>query len=291
MTITLPARPPFSLPVVVNSHGWVQLAPFRPTEDGGFSYVARLAQGQVLELTVEPLPEAVSVRTDVPVNAAEETEIADTVRWMAGLDQDLSPFYKAAANEPKLARAAIEAKGRILRSATLFEDVVKTILTTNTLWAATKRMTAALVNLYGDPLPAEPTRRAFPTPEQLAAVSVEALRSDARLGYRAPYVATLAREVASGKLDLETLKMASLPTPELRKQLISIQGIGPYAAANLLMLLAHYDYIPADSWAAKMVSREFFAGAPVTPADIEKVFAPWGKWKGLAYWFWQWDEH
>lgn len=291
MTITLPARPPFSLPVVVNSHGWIQLAPFRPTGDGGFSYIARLAQGRVLELTVEPLPEAVSVRTDVPVNAAEETEIADTVRWMAGLDQDLSPFYEAAANEPKLACAAIEAKGRILRSATLFEDVVKTILTTNTLWAATKRMTAALVNLYGDPLPAEPTRRAFPTPEQLASVSVEALRSDARLGYRAPYVATLAREVASGKLDVEALKTTSLPTPELRKRLISIQGIGPYAAANLLMLLAHYDYIPADSWAAKMVSREFFAGAPVTPADIEKVFAPWGKWKGLAYWFWQWDEH
>jgi len=291
MTIMLPARPPFSLPAVVNSHGWIQLAPFRLAEDGGFSYVARLTHGRVLELTVEPLPDAVSVRTDVPVNAAEETEIADTVRWMAGLDQDLSPFYEAAANEPKLARAAIEAKGRILRSATLFEDVVKTILTTNTLWAATKRMTAALVNLYGDPLPAEPTRRAFPTPEQLASVSVEALRSDARLGYRAPYVATLAREVASGKLDVEALKTTSLPTPELRKRLISIQGIGPYAAANLLMLLAHYDYIPADSWAAKMVSREFFAGAPVTPADIEKVFAPWGKWKGLAYWFWQWDEH
>jgi 3-methyladenine DNA glycosylase/8-oxoguanine DNA glycosylase len=291
MTIMLPARPPFSLPAVVNSHGWIQLAPFLPTEGGGFSYVARLAEARVLELTVEPLPDGVSVETDVPVSPAEETEIAETVRWMAGLDQDLSPFYEVARDEPKLATAAVEAKGRILRSATLFEDVVKTILTTNTLWAATKRMTAALVNLYGDPLPADPSRRAFPTPEQLAAVSVEALRSDARLGYRAPYVATLAHEVASGKLDLEALKTASLTTAELRKLLISIQGIGPYAAANLLMLLAHYDYIPADSWAAKMVSREFFAGAPVTPADIEKVFAPWGQWKGLAYWFWQWDEH
>lgn len=291
MTIMLPARTPFSLPAVVNSHGWIQLAPFLPTEASGFSYVARLAEGRVLELTVEPLPDGVRVETDVPVSAAEEAEIAETVRWMAGLDQDLSPFYEAAAGEPKLARAAVEAKGRILRSATLFEDVVKTILTTNTLWAATKRMTAALVNLYGDPLPADPTRRAFPTPEQLAAVSADALRSDARLGYRAPYVATLAREVAAGKLDLEALKTAALTTPELRKRLISIQGIGPYAAANLLMLLAHYDYIPADSWAAKMVSREFFAGAPVTPVDIEKVFAPWGQWKGLAYWFWQWDEH
>lgn len=290
MAFALPARPPFSLTSVVNSHGWIQLPPFLLTETGGFSYVARLAQGRVIELIIEPLPDGVSVAADGPLNDAESAEVTEMVRWMVGLDQDLSPFYQAAAEEPKLAQAAVEAKGRILRSATLFEDVVKTILTTNTLWAATKRMAAALVNLYGDPLPANPLRHAFPTPEQLAAVSADALRADARLGYRAPYVATLARDVVAGKLDLESLKTASLTTAELRKRLLSIQGIGPYAAANLLMLLAHYDYIPADSWATKMVSHEFYGNAPVTTADVEKVFAPWGPWKGLAYWFWQWEQ-
>ena len=290
MAFAIPARPPFSLASVVNSHGWIQLAPFLPTEAGGFSYVARLAQGRVIEFTVEPLPDSVRVDTDESLTSTETGEVAEMVRWMVGLEQDLSPFYEAARDEPKLAQAAIEAKGRILRSATLFEDVVKTILTTNTLWAATKRMTTTLVNLYGDPLPADPSRHAFPTPEQLAAVSADALRTDARLGYRAPYVATLAREVAEGRLDLEGLKTTPLATPELRKRLLGIQGIGPYAAANLLMLLAHYDYIPADSWATKMVSREFYGGAPVTGADVEKVFAPWGRWKGLAYWFWQWEQ-
>jgi 3-methyladenine DNA glycosylase/8-oxoguanine DNA glycosylase len=290
MPLALAARPPFSLIPVVNSHGWIQLAPFRLTETGGFSYVARLAQGAVVEFAVEPLPDGVSVETGDRLSDAQQDEIAEIVRWMVGLDQDLSPFYEAARDEPKLAQAAVEAKGRILRSATLFEDVVKTILTTNTLWAATKRMTSALVNLYGDPLPADPARRAFPTPERLAAVGPDPLRADARLGYRAPFVAALAHEVVAGKLDLESLKSVSLTTPELRKRLLAIQGIGPYAAANLLMLLGHYDYIPTDSWALKMVSREFYGSAPVTAADVEQVFAPWGKWKGLAYWFWQWEK-
>lgn len=291
MPIVLSGRPPFSLAAVVNSHGWIQLAPFRPAGDGGFSYAARLAQGRVLELVVAPRPDGVSVDTAEPISAGEEAEIAGMVRWMVGLDQDLAAFYAAVRDEPKLARAAAEAKGRILRSATLFEDTVKTILTTNTLWAATRRMVAALADLYGDPLPTDPARRAFPTPERLAAAGAEALRRDARLGYRASYVAALAHDVASGRLDLEALKNSGLETPELRRRLLGIRGVGPYAAANLLMLLAHYDYIPADSWAARVVSREFFAGAAVTPADIERAFAPWGRWKGLAYWFWQWDEH
>ena len=38
------------------------------------------------------------------------------------------------------------ALGRVLRSPTLFEDVIKTILTTNTLWTATRNMTRKLVN-------------------------------------------------------------------------------------------------------------------------------------------------
>jgi 3-methyladenine DNA glycosylase/8-oxoguanine DNA glycosylase len=65
--------------------------------------------------------------------------------------------------------------------------------------------------------------------------------------------------------------------------------VGGYAAANLLMLLGRYDSIPIDSWAHKMVSTHFFDGEPVTPGQIEAVFAPYGEFKGLAYWFWAWD--
>ena len=123
----------------------------------------------------------------------------------------------------------------------------------------------------------------------IAQADVETLRQEARLGYRAPYVLELARRIDSGALDLEALKTAELPTDELRKRLRAIKGVGPYAVANLLMLLGHYDAIPIDSWALTLVSKEWHGGAAIGPAEVEAAFARWGQFKGLAYWFWDWS--
>ena len=65
-------------------------------------------------------------------------------------------------------------------------------------------------------------------------------------------------------LDLEAYKTADIPTLELRKQLMAIKEVGPYAAANLLLLLGHYDFIPVNSWALKMVSHEWYNDEPVS---------------------------
>jgi 3-methyladenine DNA glycosylase/8-oxoguanine DNA glycosylase len=138
-------------------------------------------------------------------------------------------------------------------------------------------------------LGADPARHAFPAPEQLASQDEATLRAEAGLGYRAPYVLQLAREVASGELDLEALKNPSLPTEAVRRRLLAIKGVGDYAAANLLMLLGRYEYLPVDSWALKMVSKEWFGGEPVGRVEVEAAFAAWGVWQGLAYWLWDWS--
>ncbi len=289
MDVYLPARPPFSFHAVVHSHGWVQLAPFR--QDGAdqpLSYVDRLSSGRVTAYTLTGVDGGVRLHLAHDLDAAEQAEAARKVSWMLGLEQNFSEFYAMASNEPELAHVVERAQGRVLRSPTVFEDVIKTILTTNTLWAATIRMTDNLVRLYGDPLPEDPERGAFPTPERLAALDEATLRAEARLGYRAPYILWVAQEAASGRVDLEALKTSDLPTLELRKRLMALKGVGGYAAANLLNILGRYDYLPVDSWALKMVSQEWHQGEPVGPAEVEAAFARWGKWKGLAYWFWKW---
>jgi len=291
MKLTLPARPPFSFRSAVASHGWMQLVPFHfDPEAGLLTYVHRLGSGRVVELRLRGLPAGVGVAVDGSLSAPERGEVKRAVAWMLGLEMDFSAFYTLARREPRLARAEEKAQGRVLRCPSLFEDVVKTILTTNTLWAATRRMTANLVDQYGDPLPADPARRAFPTPGRLARTTEARLRSKTRLGYRAPYVLELARAIASGKLDLEALKDEALPTADLRKRLLAIKGVGNYAAANLLILLGRYDFLPVDSWALKMVSQEWHDGKPVGPAEVEAAFERWGKWKGLAYFNWDWLE-
>jgi len=201
---------------------------------------------------------------------------------------DFSHFYAVALEEPKLARVEARALGRVLRSPTLFEDVVKTILTTNTLWTATKNMTRKLVNEFGTALDGQLEKRAFPSPVSIAASSPEVLKEKVRVGYRAPAIHQLAVRVASGDLDLESFKTSSLPTLELRKELLKINGVGPYAAANLLMILGRHDFIPIDSYALKMVSHEWYKGNPITAKEVEKRFEKWGEFKGLAFWFWDW---
>src|SRR5205807_2641005 len=91
--------------------------------------------------------------------------LAATVRHMFRLDEDLSLFYVLAREDPELQWAALGA-GRMIRSPTVFEDVVKTICTTNTAWSGTRKMTAALVDNLGVAAPGG--AHAFPTPEAMA---------------------------------------------------------------------------------------------------------------------------
>ena len=289
-TISFPARPPFSFPAVVKSHGWVQLLPFAFDEASAtLTYVDRLSSGRITEYRINESSTGVTIHIDGKLTKPEQAEIAGKVTWMLGLEMDFSEFYALAREEPKLAQVEKKAQGRVLRSPTFFENVVKTILTTNTLWGATRRMTANMVNQFGDPLPQDNSRRAFPTPERLARATPEILKNETRLGYRAPYIHELAISVATGELDLEAFKASDLPTPELRKHLMKIKGIGAYASANLLVLLGRYDFLPVDSWALKVVAHEWHNDQAIGPAEVEAAFEKWGQWKGLAYWFWEWN--
>jgi 3-methyladenine DNA glycosylase/8-oxoguanine DNA glycosylase len=292
MNLTLNAKPPFSFYHTVRSHGWYQLAPCRFDEQAvTLSYVDQLSNGRVIELVMQEASAGVSVDIDAQLEALEIEEVRQKVSWMFGLEQEFSAFYELAQQEPKLQKAIELGRGRVLRSPSLFEDVIKTILTTNTIWGSTRNMTQRLVEQYGASLPDNPPRKAFPTPQHLADEDPQALREKVRSGYRSPYIIELARQVASGSLDLEGLKSESLPTQELRKRLLALKGVGAYAAANLLMILGRYDSIPVDSWALKVVSHEWFHGEPVGPEQVEAAFSKWGQWKGLAYWFWDWSIH
>lgn len=282
MKFTLPARPPFNFQSVVNSHGWIQLAPFR-FEDDAVHYVDHLSSGRVVEYRISGANHGLQVETEKLSNAGKVT-------WMFGLDMDFSEFYKAARREPKLKKAIRAAHGRVLRSPTFYEDVVKTIFTTNTLWSGTKSMTQKLVASFGDPLP-DSDKRAFPKPHRIAAAGPELLKETVRVGYRAPALHELSARVASGDLDLESYKTSTLPTSELRRELMKMNGVGPYAAANLLLILGRSDFIPVDSWALKLVSHEWYRGKPITAREVEKRFESWGEFKGLAFWFWDWKYH
>jgi 3-methyladenine DNA glycosylase/8-oxoguanine DNA glycosylase len=285
----LAASTPFDFWGVVESHGWADLAPFSKVEqEGALVYTACLDGERVVAIKMKGAENGVYVETET-MRADHTARIEAMVTWMLGMDQSFEAFYGLAGGHPKLAQACKRGAGRFLRSPSLFEDTVKTILTTNTSWAGTIRMVDALVRDYGQPSPHNPEHQAFPEPVRLADVDEAELAETARLGYRTPYILELARDVASGTRDLERLKSSNLPTAEIKQELLSIKGVGDYSAASLLMLLGRYDSIPIDSWAYKLVSYEWHDGEPVGRQEVEEAVETWGRWKGLAYWFWDWE--
>jgi N-glycosylase/DNA lyase len=201
---------------------------------------------------------------------------------MLRLDEDLSGFYAAAADDPKLAWATAGA-GRMLRSPTVFEDVVKTICTTNCAWSGTERMVGAIVGELGTQAIGAPERRAFPTPDVLAAVGEGFYRDIARAGYRGPYLRALATSVAEGQLDLERFNDPALPDDEVAEALLAIAGVGPYAMAHVMMMLGRYRRLVLDSWTRPKYRR--VSGRPrVTDKGIERAFRSYRAFAGLAFW-------
>jgi 3-methyladenine DNA glycosylase/8-oxoguanine DNA glycosylase len=291
MILNIHAKPPFSLSSVINSHGWMRLEPFQTSQGDSILFYTYLTRNsQVVRLVIKQSTDGVAVELVGDIERSQIEEITSAVTWMLALDEDFTEFYALASQETKLQQVEKNAQGRLLRSPTLFEDMIKTILTTNTSWSGTIRMTAALVEQFGDPMPGSNNKYAFPTPERIARSDEQTLRQVTRLGYRAPYILQLAQEVSSGSLDLESYKSGEMEADQVHSQLLSVKGIGNYAAANLMMLLGYYDYLTIDSWAIKMVSREFFNGDPISPQDVKDVFERWGKWKGLVYWLWNWSD-
>src|SRR6267143_7092099 len=212
------------------------------------------------------------------------------VRHVLSLDLDLTPFYAVAAKDPDLAWVLTGA-GRMVRSPTVFEDVVKTICTTNTSWGGTTRMVNALVENLGEKAPGAPAAgpygRAFPTPAAMAAAPTHFYKKVAGAGYRGPYLKALATSVAKGRVDLETLALASrddLPHDEVAARLQALPGVGPYAAAHIMLMLGRYDRRILDSWTRPTYARRLGRKRPVSDRRIERRFQRYGPYAGLAFW-------
>ena len=138
------------------------MAPFSETTDKGLAYVIRLNTGKVLLFEVHANGDVLRVNSTELLTDTEQTDLSQSIAWMLGMDQDFSEFYAVARTEPKLTRMVERKAGRVLRSPTLFEDVIRTILTTNTLWKHTLRMCRELTTRYGDPTSCDPDLHCLP---------------------------------------------------------------------------------------------------------------------------------
>jgi N-glycosylase/DNA lyase len=207
-------------------------------------------------------------------------DLNGSVRRILNLDEDLSEFYALVANDPGLSWAVAGA-GRMLRTPTVFEAVVKTITTTNVAWSATVRMVSALVEQLGEAAPTG--ARAFPTAEAMASVPERFFREVVRAGYRSAYLHELAVGVATGTYAVEGLGAEQdLPDHEVESRLLELPGIGPYGAAHMMMLLGRHSRLILDSWTRPKYAK--VNGRKASDATVERRFRRYGRYSGLAFW-------
>src|SRR5258707_10902507 len=283
MEIKIPTPPGFNFRRTVLSHGWCALLPFE-FDKTDWTLVRVVDAGEAGPVTVKMSTEKgrLEISTSGRLKKRAGEKIVRDVRHMSRLDDNMGDFYRAPSTEPVFAWIAREGAGRLLRSPTVFEDLVKMICTTNCSWAATEKMVSALVNELG--CESHDGRKAFPTAATMARRPEKFFRDKIRAGYRSSYLRELAQRVASGTLDVESWLTSDLPSKDLMNEIKSVKGAGKYAAENLLKLIGRDDGLALDSWTRAQFARVRNNGRAASDKKIARFYARFDSWRGLALW-------
>jgi N-glycosylase/DNA lyase len=222
--------------------------------------------GGALHVRVEDRQSCLSGQARLPVPHLEAR-----ITRMFQLHVDIAEFLELTRSSPAHAWVAKAGFGRLLCGATLWEDAVKIIATTNTMWRQTVRMVDLLVAKSGG---------VFPTQDDIARFTVDELQNDCRLGYRAKSIHALASR-----------DLSSLPdsTEDRYKFYLSLPGIGPYGAAHLLAMDGRHDFIAVDTEFRRFVRERYHGGRAVSDTTMLRRYRKWGRWKYLAYWSECWE--
>ena len=83
---------------------------------------------------------------------------------------------------------------------------------------------------------------------------------------------------------LDVWLTSELPTPELKKEMKKVKGVGDYAAENLLKLVGRYDGLALDSWLRSQFYKNHNNEKTCPDKKIERHYKKFGPWRGLVIW-------
>ncbi len=110
----------------------------------------------------------------------------------------------------------------------------------------------------------------FPTIDELSQASVKDLK-DLGLGFRDRYVYETTKKIKEGKINLENLKQE--PTNEVRKQLLTLTGVGPKVADCIMLFstLKRFDVFPVDVWVRRVMNDLYIHNEDETKVNKKQI--------------------
>ena len=276
----------FSFKNTINSHGWSELLPFEIDKEAlNLSYVFfDKSFDKPISANVSATTNTIKIDfVDNKLIKSKQEIIKQEVKHILRLNEDFSEFYEVTKLDKNFAWIAENNVCRLVRSPTVFEDLIKTICTTNCSWGLTKNMTANLVEKLG--VESVEGKKAFPTVEAMANVDEEFYRKEIRAGYRSSYFVELSQAITNGTVTPEKWLETDVSTIELKKEMKQIKGVGDYAAENLLKLVGRYDGLALDSFLRSEFYKKHNNGVTCSDKEIKQFYEKFGEFRGLAIWF------
>jgi N-glycosylase/DNA lyase len=300
VSVSAPAG--FHLKATALSHGWHECSPMSWSEGGQcFQVIDRIKDEAYRVSVVQPsrggrrsrrlnITIETSDRNGADPSAAID-ELVRRLRLSLGLERDLSEFYRLCASHPVLRVAPAIGAGRIIRSASMTENIVKAICGTNVNWTQAVKMINRIGQL-GPIVPHFRSQSAWPTPREILRAGDRYLKDVCRLGYRTDSILAFCRDVAERRFDPDKLdSLAADPavsSEEIVKVLLKIPGVGPSSANYLVGFLGRHDRLSIDTSTVAHVRAMHTNGKKPTFKQIERIYASYGKWKNLVWWVESW---
>jgi N-glycosylase/DNA lyase len=204
----------------------------------------------------------VRLRREETCIMAETAEPVNDWGWLKHylqLQLNLSAVLATFPDDDPMRRAVGACRGLRLLRQKPWECLASFILSSTKQIVQIQQIIGLLCERYGEPVavPAgEPPAHAFPSPARLSAVSERELR-DCKMGFRAPYLLATAREVAEGRINLETLR--GLDVTHAREALMVLPGVGrKIADCVLLFAYGFQSAFPVDVWVMKALRQLYF---------------------------------
>jgi DNA-3-methyladenine glycosylase II len=235
--------------------------------------------------TVEQPKIIVELKSNNPITLQDKQKAKEAVKFIFNLDFDLCSFYSDVKNDCTMTQIAQQLYGlKNPTTPTVFEALVDSIVEQQISIKVAHALEERLVKKFGETLALNgETYFAYPTPQNIASVSIEEIQNCGLSQRKAQYIQGTAQLIVDGKLDLEHLKKDKTPE-EIISELDEIRGIGVWTAElTMLRGMQKLDALPADDLGVRrVISRYFCGGKPIKSAEAREIAKSWGRWKGLA---------
>ena len=195
------------------------------------------------------------MRDGIHARAAAPVDDWQFLRDFLQVDTDLAAILKTFPDDEPMCAAVKACRGLRLLRQDPWECLASFILSSTKQIVQIRQIVALLSSKYGNPALGSGVT-CFPTPQSIAAASEVELRA-CKMGFRAPSLLNAARQIATGKLNLENIR--TLDYASARAELMTLRGVGAKIADCVLLFGYGFDSaFPVDVWIERALQELYF---------------------------------